>query len=291
MGAIGADVALPSAVSEAGGLGMIGAAGMPAEDLEGLLGVISSATTKPIGVNFLIPFLSNDVVEIAAKHASVVEFFYGEPDAGLVERVHEHRALAAWQVGSADEAAAAVHAGCDFVVVQGTEAGGHVRGDASLADVLGVVAEGITVPLVAGGGITTARDVTAALESGASAVRVGTRFVAASESIAHPQYIAALIKATAADTVLTRTFTRGWDAPHRVLRACVDAVEDIEDDFVATLVSPGGDWPVPRLSTMPPTKDVHGNVAAMCMYAGTSVDGVSKRMHAAEIVAELMNGI
>jgi hypothetical protein len=72
-----------------------------------------------------------------------------------------------------------------------------------------------------------------------------------------------------------------------VLRACVAAAERSDQENVGSIVSTEGEWPVPRFSTLPPTVDARGNVAAMCMYAGTSVDGVRERRPAAAIVEEL----
>src|SRR5262249_62239636 len=134
-------------------------------------------TTRPFGVNCLMPFLDPDCVPIAARAARVVEFFYGEPERGLVDEVHAGGALASWQVGSPHEACAAADAGCDFVIAQGTGAGGHVRGRVGLLPLLAQVVEAVPVPVLAAGGVATARDVAAALAAGAAGVRVGTRFV------------------------------------------------------------------------------------------------------------------
>jgi NAD(P)H-dependent flavin oxidoreductase YrpB (nitropropane dioxygenase family) len=217
-----------------------------------------------------------------------VEFFYGDPDSELVAMVHDAGALAGWQAGSVDEAQAATRAGCNFVVIQGTEAGGHVRGTRPLHEVLRDAVGLLDVPVVAAGGIGTARDVARALEAGASAVRVGTRFVAATESIAHPEYIEALLRSTAEDTVLTEAFCVGWpNAPHRVLHECIDAAEAVQEETVATASMMGEEFPVERFSSMPPTNFVSGNVRAMAMYAGTSVDAVRDRKPAADIVTEL----
>src|SRR4029079_17846263 len=117
-------------------------------------------------------------VEVAAAKARVVEFFYGDPDASLVRLAHRGGALVRWQIGSCEEARAAVAAGCDFIVAQGVEAGGHVRGRIGLLPLLDEVLTVAPVPVVAAGGIGTARGMAAALAAGAAAVRVGTRFVA-----------------------------------------------------------------------------------------------------------------
>jgi NAD(P)H-dependent flavin oxidoreductase YrpB (nitropropane dioxygenase family) len=247
---------LARAVAEAGGLGMVSGV-IPVEPMDASLAV---------GVNFLMPFVNVELVEAAAAWARVIEFFYDQPDTSLVERAG---AIVGWQVGSADEARAAVDAGCRFVVAQGVEAGGHVRGVVGLLPLLDEVlaAVGGDVPVVAAGGIGTARAVRAALAAGADAVRVGTRFVAAAESAAHPDYVQALIEAGPEDTVLTTAFSGGWpDAPHRVLRACVK----VEGGFVS-----------------PPTADTPGDVSGAAMYAGQSVGAVRRVQPAAEIVAEL----
>jgi nitronate monooxygenase len=260
MGGVGTP-ALARAVAEAGGLGMLSGA-MPVEPL-----VCDGA----VGVNFLMPFVVPALVEAVGAWARVVEFFYDWPDAALVGRAGA--AITGWQVGSADEARAAVDAGCRFVVAQGVEAGGHVRGVVGLLPLLDVVldAVGHDVPVVAAGGIGTSRAVAGALAAGADAVRVGTRFVAAAEADAHADYVAALAASSAEDTVLTTSFSAGWpDAPHRVLKACVRG----EGGFV-----------------MPPQRATPGDVSAMAMYAGQSVGAVRGVQPAAEIVAELVRDL
>jgi nitronate monooxygenase len=194
-------------------------------------------------------------------------------------------------IGADGRLAAAAEAGCDYVVVQGVEAGGHVRGRTPLAELLPVVVGAVRLPVVAAGGIGRADQVAAALSAGGSAVRVGTRFVAAVESNAHPVYVESLLRARATDTVLTRTFSVGWDAPHRVLRSCVDAAQRADAETVGSIVQGGTTWPIPRFSVLPPTTEVHGDVASMCLYAGMSVAGVDRRQRAAQIIDELTAAI
>lgn len=288
MGGAGSSARLAAAVSNAGGLGMIGAGGTPVAFLEGMLDEMDALTSRPFGVNFLMPFLDQAAVTLASSRCRVVEFFYGPPHATLVEAAHAGGALVSWQVGSLDEARAAAGAGCDIVVAQGTEAGGHVRAtkalDAILADVLGAV----SVPVVAAGGIGTAERVKEVLDAGAAGVRVGTRFVASAESIAHPDYVEALVSSSAQDTEITQSFALGWpDAPHRVLSASLRAAEEATDDVLGSITIGTAELPVHRFSVMSPTKTTSGNIKAMCMYAGMSVDGVKRVQPASEIVAEL----
>jgi NAD(P)H-dependent flavin oxidoreductase YrpB (nitropropane dioxygenase family) len=275
--------ALAAAVSEAGGLGTIANPSSAAEVKE-RLNSARALTTQPVGVGFLIPFVDRQAVEAAASAADVVEFFYGDPDPDLIGVARAAGALAGWQVGSAVEARAAATAGCDFVVAQGIEAGGHVRGTQALDQVLAETLAAVEVPVVAAGGIGTAERADALLEAGAAAVRVGTRFVAASEADAHPAYVEKLIASSRQDTVLTESFATGWpDAPHRVLRLAIEAAERLDGPLAGTI----GEREIPRFAALPPTREVRGEITAMALYAGESVDAVTRVQPAAEIVAEL----
>lgn len=258
MGGVGT-TELAAAVAVAGGLGMVPWGTPP--------------VAGACGVNFLMPFgPSLDDIAAAAGQCRVVEFFYADPRADVVAAAHGAGALAGWQVGSAHEAVAAEEAGCDYVVAQGTEAGGHVRGSLCLDEVLAQVVSAVRIPVVAAGGIATAERTAAVLKSGADAVRVGTRFVASPESGAHPDYIRALLAATAADTVLTEWFGAGWaNAPHRVLRSCVAAAQR-------------SGWRQPT----PPYRGVDRDASDMAMYAGLGVGDVNVSQPAAEVVADLV---
>ena len=282
---------LAAAVSTAGGLGMVNMVLAPDQDVAVALAALAKETTGPVGINFLMPFLDVAAVEAAAPHCRVVEFFYGDPQAGLVERVHQAGALVDWQVGSADEARAAVQAGCDFVVAQGIEAGGHIRGKVGLLALLDEVLGAVEVPVLAAGGIGGPRAMAAALAAGAAGVRVDTRFVATVESGAHPAYIEALLKASAADTVVTTTFSGMWpDAPHRTLRSAVAAVEAFEGDTVGERQIGSASMTIPKGSAGSPNKQTTGAIAAMPLYAGESVGSVTQVQSAGDVVRELADG-
>jgi NAD(P)H-dependent flavin oxidoreductase YrpB (nitropropane dioxygenase family) len=282
---------LVAAVADAGGLGMLGAPLMPAAVLESVLEQLSRRARGVFGVNFLIPFLDPECIPVAARRARVVEFFYGDPDAALIERAAEHGALVSWQVGSVAEAQAAERAGCAFVVVQGTEAGGHVRGETSLLPLLSQVLDVVRVPVVAAGGIGSARSLAAVLACGCGAARIGTRFVASAESGAHPSYVKALLGASAADTCLTEAFSVMWpNAPHRVLRSAIARAEALDDEIIGEDHDGAEALPVPRLSVISPSARTTGHVEAMALYAGESVGDVTSVRPAGEIVAELVAG-
>ena len=282
---------LAAAVANAGGLGMVAMPMLPALALEDMLHSLKAQTTGAFGVSFLVPFLDRDAVAVAARLARVVEFFYGDPDAALVELVHTQGALACWQVGSVEEACAAAQAGCDLLVVQGTEAGGHVRGQRPLFPLLQEVLEAVTLPVVAAGGIATARAMAAALAAGSSAVRVGTRFVATPEADAHPAYVAALLAARGEDTVLTEAYSVLWpDAPHRVLRSAIEKAQSLDEEVVGGAQLGDQSIPIPRLAPMAPTRTTTGAIDAMALYAGQAVGAVQAAQPAAEIVRELAAG-
>jgi len=284
-------VELVAAVANAGAVGMLGTAMYSPEFLDAQLKRIAKATSGVFGVNFLMPFLDPACVAVAARRARIVEFFYGDPQRALVDEAHALGALVSWQVGSLDEAIAAEAAGCDFVIAQGTEAGGHVRGQTSLLPLLSSVLDTLRIPVLAAGGIATARDLAAVLASGAAGARIGTRFVASAESDAHPEYVKALLAANAADTCLTETFSEVWpDAPHRVLRSAVAAVRAETNAIVGETEHGGARIPIPRFSPFVPNKSTTGNVAAMALYAGESVTHVRSVQPAAAIIAELVAG-
>ena len=282
---------LAAAVARAGGLGMVNLVMVRADVVEATVARLAQEASGPIGINFLMPFLDMAAVEAAAPHCRVVEFFYDEPRARLVERVHDAGALSAWQVGSADEGKRAADAGCDFVIAQGTEAGGHVRGTVGWLSLTDELLPAVDVPVVAAGGIGSARAVAAALAAGAAGVRVGTRFVATRESGAHPSYIEALVGASGNDTVITTAFSGMWpDAPHRVLRSCVSAMEAFDGDVVGTIEMGATKLSIPKGSAAAPTRETTGAVPAMALYAGESVGSVVGVPSAGEVVRELAEG-
>ena len=290
MGGIGTPE-LAAAVADAGGLGMVSMVLAPADHVASELSRLASMTAGIVGVNFLMPFLDESVIDVAAQGCRVVELFYGDPVASIVERIHRAGALACWQVGSVGEARAAADVGCDLIVAQGSEAGGHVRGNIALIPLLDAVLAAVDVPVVAAGGITTARAVAAVLAAGASAARVGTRFVACTESDAHPDYKQAILDAGGDATTITETYGVMWpNAPHRVLRSCIDAATALDCELVGETITDGVVTPLPRFIPSPPTSTTTGHIEAMAMYAGQGVGLVSAIEPAGEIVRELVDG-
>jgi NAD(P)H-dependent flavin oxidoreductase YrpB (nitropropane dioxygenase family) len=283
-----ASPALAAAVAGAGGLGMIPQFGRrPTSER---LAWLAANAHGAFGMGFFAGEVERDLesFEAAARAARVVEVFWGRPRADWVRRIHGGGALALWQVGSADEARAAADAGCDAVIAQGVEAGGHVRGTLPLQALLDATLAAVEIPVIAAGGIATGRSMAAALAAGAAAVRVGTRFAATAESDAHPEFVRALVEAAGDDTVLTTAFSTGWpDAPHRVLRRAVEEARALEADVAGRVVDGDRSWDVPRWDVDPPTRWTEGAITAMALYAGQGVGAVTGAPGAAMVVEEL----
>lgn len=284
---------LIAAVNAAGGMGALGTGPLPPEATAVLLDQVHALTQRPFSVNILLPFLDLKNVELAAEMATVVDFYHGPVDARLIEIVHDHHTLAGWQVGSVVDAALAVEAGADLLIVRGVEGGGRMYGTESLWPLLIEVLEAVDVPVLAAGGIGDERGVAAALVAGAAGVRMGTRFLAASEAGVHPLYREALMAASGADSVLTDDYRADWPnelSSSRVLRWSLEAAHDFEGDVVGELAVGSATMPVPRFGTAPPAPGSSGAIEAMAMYAGESVRFVRSEESAAEIVQSIADG-
>lgn len=280
--------ALAIAVADAGGVGTITAMGMAAAQVDALLADMAARTTGVLAANFLTEQIDRDAVASAASHVRMIDFFWANPDPSLVDIAHRGGALACWQVGSLDEARAASDAGCDLIVVQGTEAGGHVRGHSPLRVLLDAVLARVDVPVLAAGGIGDSAAFAGVLAAGAAGARVGTRFVATDESGAHPYYKQAVVEAAANATEITDAFAvcpLCATVPRaRVLRSCIYALHDASGDIVGETTLGDQRISLPKGHGLPPGTTATGNINAMAMYAGESVSGI----HAIEPVTQVI---
>ena len=279
---------LAGEVSQAGGLGSLGASWTEPGVLRERIRSIARVTDRPFCVNFVLDFAQEERLEVAIEeHAPIVSFSFGlRPQ--LVSRARASGARVLVQVGSADAARAAADAGADVLIVQGVEAGGHVQGVVRLLPLLAGVRRAVSLPLLAAGGIGDPASARAALAGGAVAVVMGTRFVASEECAAHPHYKARLLEAEAGDTVLTGLFDVGWPTtPHRVIR------NSTYERWEAAGSPPSGERPgegeevasgTLRYASNPPLAGTDGDVEAMAMYAGHSVASVTAVEPAAAIV-------
>lgn len=210
-----ADAKLAAAVSEAGGLGLIGAANAPGELVESWIKEAKSLTDKPFGVNIMLmsPH-ADDIARICVEQGvKVITTGAGNPG----------KYMEAWKaagikvipvVPSAALAKRMERAGADAIVAEGTESGGHV-GELTTMALVPQVADAVDIPVIAAGGIADARGFGAALMLGACGVQCGTIFVCAEESPAHLNYKQMIVDAKDTDTVVTG---RAGGAPVRCLK-------------------------------------------------------------------------
>jgi NAD(P)H-dependent flavin oxidoreductase YrpB (nitropropane dioxygenase family) len=182
---------------------------MNAEAVEWEIRQVRDRTGGPVAANVLLP-LARSAHWKAASTADVVVTFWGHPKR-MTSKPWWH------QCGSVDEALEAQRAGADAVIVQGVEAGGHVRGTEPALVLLERARAALPrgYPVLSSGGIATANDVRERLDAGAVAAVVGTRFVMTEECPAHTGYKQRLLEAR--ETVLTELFGVGWPGPHRVI--------------------------------------------------------------------------
>jgi nitronate monooxygenase len=293
MGGVSATPRLALAVAAAGGHAMYPALALPPQALAPAVDALADAGA-PFGVNFLVTMLDPGSLEVAFARAPYLDFFLGDPDPALVERVHTAGGVCGWQVETAGEARAAEAAGCDVVVAKAWESGGRKRIEGpTLLALLDGVLDAVSIPVVAAGGIATARGVAAALAAGAAGVRVGTRFIASAESDAHPDWVEAVLAAAPEDAVVSEAYNQGLTppGPHRVLRSGLEAAAALPEGDAAVLRMAGAEIPVPRFGPQSPTRDTTGAIAAMALYAGQSAGAVHEVLPAAQILDELAGGV
>ncbi len=194
---------LAAAVSEAGGLGIIGAASAPAEVVREEIRKAKKLTDKPIGVNIMLmnpnaPEVARVVLEEGVK---VVTTGAGNP-AKFIKDFKESGVKVIPVVASVAMAKMMERCGADAVVAEGSESGGHI-GSATTMCLVPQVADAVQIPVIAAGGIGDGRGFAAAFMLGAEAVQMGTRFVVAEESIVHKNYKEKIVKAKDIDSEVT----------------------------------------------------------------------------------------
>jgi nitronate monooxygenase len=286
---------LVSAVTSTGALGALAASWTRPETLRRQLRAIQAATGVDYCVNLVLAFDQEERLEVVlGEGARYVSFSWGI-DGELIGRARERGVVVLVQVGDVASAVEAAERGAEVVIAQGVEAGGHVQGRTPLRELVREMRRVLELLIVAAGGIADVASARAALEAGADAVACGTAFLVAHEADVHPTYLDRLLHASAADTVLTTVFDVGWpDAPHRVLRNDTYATWEStgrptpgarhgEGEVVGTRNAS----PIVRYSDAQPTSNTAGDIAAMALYAGTSVGHVYQRASAGEITKAL----
>lgn len=274
---------LAANVSNSGGMGSLALTWDTADAAVRKVRSLKSKTDNPFFVNYVLSFPPDSLDLALEAGAPAVSFSWGQPGP-LVGRVHEFGAQVGVQVGTVDGAKQALDSHADFIICQGVEAGGHVQSTTPLADLLEqVIHISGSVPVVVAGGLANGRDLHWALQHGAAAIMLGTRFVATEESSAHPLYKQAIVDATAGDSVYTLCFDGGWPyAAHRVLR------NDTLNSWESAGCPPVGQRPnehetvasgergdvLKRYDDAPPTEGMQGSILDACLYAGTGCGSI-----------------
>ncbi len=277
-----ADADLAAAVSNAGGLGIIAAASMPPELLEEQIVKIRKLTDKPFGMNImLLSPTADDALEIAAQYrVPVVTTGAGMPGK-VLDRLKPLGTVVVPVIASTAHAERVAKQGADAVVAEGTEAGGHI-GEITTMNLVPQVADVISIPVIAAGGVADGRGMAAAFALGAEGVQVGTRFVCAAESNVHINYKEKIVEANDRATVVTG---RSTGHPVRGLKNKLSrefeelekrgaSIEEIEKLGTGKL----------RLAV------VEGDTQWGSLMAGQSAGLVKKIEPAAAIIEDLING-
>ncbi|MTB57918.1 enoyl-[acyl-carrier-protein] reductase FabK [Streptococcus uberis] len=198
-----ADGDLAGAVSNAGGLGIIGGGNAPKEVVKANIDRVKSITKNPFGVNIMLlsPFVDDIVDLVIEEGVKVVTTGAGNPGK-YMERLHAAGIIVIPVVPSVALAKRMEKLGVDAVITEGMEAGGHI-GKLTTMTLVRQVVESISIPVIAAGGIADGRGAAAAFMLGAEAIQVGTRFVVAKESNAHQNFKDKILKAKDIDTVVS----------------------------------------------------------------------------------------
>ncbi|MCC8137578.1 MAG: enoyl-[acyl-carrier-protein] reductase FabK [Clostridiales bacterium] len=198
-----AEDSLASAVSNAGGLGIIGAGNAPADVVRAQIRRAKEKTDKPFGVNVMLlsPFAAEVAQVVAEEKVAVVTTGAGNP--GTYMEMWKGAGIKVIPVvASVALAKMMQRAGADAVIAEGCESGGHI-GESTTMTLVPQVVDGVTVPVIAAGGIGDGRGLAAAMMLGAEGVQMGTRFLVAEECVIHPNYKKQVLKAKDIDTVVT----------------------------------------------------------------------------------------
>ena len=274
-----------AAVSEAGGFGTLGLVGFPPERIRKEMRAVRARTNKPFGVDLLaaLPDQIHASIEVIIEEGAAAFIAgLGVPEP-VIERCHRAGVKVMAVCGKVSHAVHAEMAGCDAVVAQGTEAGGHTGQVAAMALIPQTV-DAVKIPVLGAGSIVDGRGLAAALALGAQGVWIGTRFIASHEAHAASGFKRRLVDAGSADTVVTRCYS---GKPMRVLRNTY--VENWEKrgseirPFPLQFVESG------RQGVLSYGEDPV-DPARTCMPAGQGVGGIDEILPVGEIMRRLVEG-
>jgi len=300
---------LAAAVTNAGGLGVLGASPDPPDSLVVMVERLRALISGPFGVDLICadtgfgPASTDEHIETCVElDVPLVVFHHDPPPARWVSTLRTAGTRVWMQVSSPELASAAIELGVDGIVAQGSEAGGHARGRIPLHVLLRTIRHRWPDMLaLAAGGISDGTAAAAALRMGADGVWVGTALVAAVEANAHPEYKRRLIESLGT-TLRTNAFGPEWpDQPYRLLatpavrsaEASVRGADPQQHDTIGrTRLFPHSanmPYDMPIRSALPPTPETNGDWESMVYPAGEGVGAVRSTVPAAEIIRQMMS--
>lgn len=275
-----AEHSLAAAVSNAGGLGIIGAGNAPADFVRQEIRKTKELTDRPFGVNVMLlsPFADEVAQVIAEEGVKVVTTGAGNP-AKYMELWKNAKVKVIPVVASVAMAKMLERSGVDALIAEGTESGGHI-GSATTMTLVPQVVDAVNIPVIAAGGIGDGRGMAAAFMLGAEAVQIGTRFVVADECICHDNYKDRICKAKDIDSTVTgrknghpiRSLRNQMTKKYLQLEADGASFEELENMTVGALRN----------------AVVNGDVAEGTVMAGQIAGMISKKQSCQEIITEIM---
>lgn len=273
-----------AAVSEAGGFGTLGMVGASPQQIRAEMRKVKARTKKPFGVDLLqaLPDQVEAAIDVIIEEGAAA-FIAGLGIPGpVVGRCHQGGVQVVSMCGTVDHARRAEDAGCDVVVAQGTEAGGHTGKVAAMALIPQTV-DAVRIPVLAAGSIVDGRGLVAALALGAQGIWMGTRFIASSEARAAQQFKDRVVEARGADTVVTRCYS---GKPMRVITNPYVAEQDGHPEeikrFPEQLVRSA------MAGVMNYVDDAATDPHRTCMPAGQGIGGIRDILPAGEIVTRVL---
>jgi enoyl-[acyl-carrier protein] reductase II len=271
---------LAAAVSEAGGLGLIGAASAPADWVRDQVREAKKLTEKPFGVNIMLmsPYADDVAKVIVEEGVRVVTTGAGNPEK-YIKMWKDAGVKVIPVIASVAQAKRMERCGADAVVAEGCESGGHI-GESTTMTLVPQVVDAVQIPVVAAGGIADGRGIAAAFMLGAKAVQMGTRFIATEECQAHENYKNRVLKAKDIDTKVTG---RSTGHPVRALR------NQMTKEYLAKEAEGASFEELEQLTLGGLRKAVvEGDVITGSVMAGQSAGLVKESMSCAEVIRSLM---
>ncbi len=290
---------LAAAVCEAGGLGTIGCDINPPDVLRVQVQQTKRLTSRSFGVDLIGDFVTDEHISVLIEErVALAIFFWTLPKREHVDRLKQDGIKTWVQIGGVAEAEQAAKLGVHGLVVQGAEAGGHNRAEASIMTLFPRIRRRFpTLPLLAAGGIVDGKTMAAALVLGADAVWCGSRFLASQEADAHHAYKERVVSADVGDTAILSVYGPEW--PDQPVRAIVndgarqaigresEAVLEAKGKIAGSTVLNGQTIALPRYSAILPTRDFRGDIEQVCLTAGQSVGNITEILSAGDIVRRM----